>query len=1020
MAQQPGGVVQPGGPAPAPPPEPTLALSQSVILVKKPHTEPARAMLTVGTSVANFPNGGVLTRSGPEIELFDAAAGGQPLPFTGQNTLVLTAADLNGNRRFFVQGASPSTRVDGSSLTLALVRGSTAPQVGNPVTVTLTCVRLTLDVGGQRPDPATAPPLLGQPPDVPGPNPTDKWNGGRVVSAQDAQRSHERAQLLVRPPEPADFAGSLVLQQVRVQGNAVAGLDDRLQLFVVERPAGPGETPLRNPHNVAPAAFQAGPLELWAQGRRLSGALRDTGFQLGVQNVDDDGDRVAFTVGVGARITLASPAVLVRKPHTSPERHAVRLRLGAPFGRGGTLRRSSDAIRFFDRATGGTEIAFNNDEAVIAAADLTGGLDLFAQGERASAALDDFLLTLTLDPGAGAAPLAGAPARARMTAVEVFLSVGLSRPSAGVAPPNMPLPPAAPPPAGTAATDKWFRGRHVGLQSTRVAQERARVLVGAVQPPDFAGELELRQVTLRNLQVLGLSTRVRLFDNEAPAAGESAHPNPLRFPAADSRPDGREFWLEGTTVSGAARDVGLQLGVRNLGRDGDRISATVVQIEITRQASPNPGVATNTVRVGLWEDAFDPATGNLRNGQAAVDSFIDRDPRRFHLRVRDASADGEVTAQWKTTVRDNAGLEADDDNPSTVPFSADLTLTETAANSGVFTSRGVMLTTDTTDQNQATDSGLPAAHPDTGNRQQRDSNHRMRLMTVDDTHPLDSFVVAEYRAGAGLNPVSARADVFARAPEERRRMRVHLIDVRETPGVAGSGPLGFVHEFNATNAILSIYATCGIFAEIDKVEIDPPASCIGWTALYPTDLLAANPSVENTASTANPSTSQNDLVNAVRALPTFDANDLYVIYVQRIYATPLPPPPGPGLVSDAGGIAFPDVITPATSARGFAFIALDSGITELADPHEITHLTTNIHNAAAGHFDLGAAAAVAPGNIDGKNLMNRFFLASNLGVANPRRLWNRSFTNTARVPNLVNPSQIGRIRRPGHRFLRPY
>jgi hypothetical protein len=620
-----------------------------------------------------------------------------------------------------------------------------------------------------------------------------------------------------------------------------------------------------------------------------------------------------------------------------------------------------------------------------------------------------------------------------MTSVEVFLDVGLSRPAAGVAPPAMPQPPAAPPAAGT-ATDKWFRGRHVGLQSTRVVQERARVLAGAVQPAAFAGELELHRVTLRTLQVLGPSTRVRLFDNEAPTAGESAHPNPLRFPAADTRPNGRELWVEGASVSRAGRDVGLQLGVRNLGRDGDRVSATVVQLEIARQASPNPAVATDTVRVGLWENAFDPATGNLRNGQAVAGSFIDQDPRRFHLRVRDASAAGEVTAQWKTTVRDNGGVEADDDNPATVPFSADLTLTETAANSGVFLSRGVMLTTDTTDQNQATDSGLPAAHPDAGLRQQRDSNHRMRLITVDDTHPLDSFVVAEYRAGAGLNPVTSRADVFDRAPEERRRVRVHLIDVRQTPGVAGSGPLGFFHEFNATGNIRSIYATCGILAEIDKVEIDPPASCIGWTTRYPGDLLAADPSIENatfvggnaviapTVGVVSPlTTSLSDLVAAVRALPTFDANDLYLVYVRHIYTPPVPAPPGPGLADDAGGQAFAEAWTPAASgAQGFAFVALDTGITDLADPHEITHITTNVDNAAGGHFDLSAAAAVAPGNIDGKNLMNRFFLVSNLGVANPRRLWNRTFNNTARVPNLSNPAQIDRIRRPGDRFLRPY
>lgn len=1034
MAQQPGAVVQPGGPAPAPPAAPTLVLSSAVLLVKKPHTTPQRATLTVGASAANFPRGGVLTRSGPEVELFAAATGGQPLAFTAQNTRVVTAAELNARQAFFAEGAAPSPRKDGTSFTLVLDGDatSTPPSAGSQQ-VDFTCVRLTLDVGGPRPDPATAPPILPQPPAAPGANPDDKWNGGRLVSAQDAGRHQERAQLLVRPPEPATFDLPLVLRQVAIAAGAITGLGDRLQLFAAETPAGAGEAAQANPRAIPAADLQGGPLERWVQGGRPSGALRDAGYQLGVQGMDFDGDRVAFTVGVGAHIALGSPAVLVRKPHTSPERHSVNISLGAPFGRGATLRRSSGAVRLFSAATGGTELAFTGDRAAIAAADLTRGVQLFAQGEQASAMPNDFVLTLELDPGAGMPPIAGPPTRARITAVEVFLQVGLSRPAAGGDPPAMAQPPGAAPAPGATPADKWFRGRHVGLQNARLPQERARVLLGSVLPPGFAGELELHQVSLRNLAIGAAATRLRLFDQEAPAAGQRAHPNPLRVPAADTRPNGRELWMEGAGVSRAGRDVGLQLGVRGVGRDGDRISATVVQLEITREASVN-AAATDTVRVGLWQEAFDPATGNLRNGQAAAANFIDLDPRRFHLRVRDASASGEVTVQWKTRVRDDAGVESDDDDPSGVPFSSNLSLIETAAGSGVFVSRGLLLTSSVTDQAQPTHSGLPAGHPDSGLRRQRDSNHRMRLITVDATHPLDSFVVADYRAGAGLNPVTTRADVFDRTPDERRRMRVHYIDVRSTPGVAGSGPLGFLHEFNATTEIRSIYAACGIFAEIDKVEIDPPASCIGWATRYPGDLLAADPSVENgtfvgtafviapTPGVVSPrTTSLSDLVNAVRALPTFDANDLYLVCVRHIYTPPVPAPPGPGLADDAGGQSFaPAWTTAASGARGFAFLALDTGITEFADPHELTHITTNVDNAAGGHFDLSAAGAAAPGNIDGKNLMHRFVLASGLGVADPKRLWDRVFVNTARTPNLSNPAQITVIRRTANRFLRPY
>lgn len=109
-----------------------------------------------------------------------------------------------------------------------------------------------------------------------------------------------------------------------------------------------------------------------------------------------------------------------------------------------------------------------------------------------------------------------------------------------------------------------------------------------------------------------------------------------------------------------------------------------------------------------------------------------------------------------------------------------------------------------------------------------------------------------------------------------------------------------------------------------------------------------------------------------------------------------------------------DFALPAGSpARSFAFVAIDSGITEFADPHEATHNTWDFN-----HFDLQAAGAAAPGNIDGKNLMHGFFLANNLGTSNPKRLWNAAFNNNLRVPPLVNPPQIDRIR--ASRFARPY
>jgi hypothetical protein len=156
----------------------------------------------------------------------------------------------------------------------------------------------------------------------------------------------------------------------------------------------------------------------------------------------------------------------------------------------------------------------------------------------------------------------------------------------------------------------------------------------------------------------------------------------------------------------------------------------------------------------------------------------------------------------------------------------------------------------------------------------------------------------------------------------------------------------------------------------------------------------------------------------VRALPTFNADDIYIICIARVYNLPIPVPPGPGLIA-GGGIAFPDSFTAAGSiARGFAFVGVRSGVTEYAEVHEATHITTDLRNAAGGHFDLGLPAAASAGPIDGKNLMNRFFLPNASGVSNPKRLWNTVFNNTNYSPALVIPAQIDAIR--ASRFAHPF
>lgn len=758
-AQQPGGIVLPGGPAPAPV-DPTLTISQSVLLVARSYTEAARATLTVGTSAPNFPRGAVLTRSGPEIELFDAASGGQPIPFTGQNTLVLTAADLNGNRQLFVQAAAPSSGVNRSSLTLALVAGG-APSVGNPVGVTLTCVRLTLDVGGQRPDPATAPPLLPQPPAAPGPNPTDKWHGGRVVSAQDRQRSQERAQMLVRTPEPPDFNLPLVVRQVEIQGNSVIGPDDRLRLFQRENPAGGGETPFPNPRPVPPITIPNNGLEMWVEGRTLSADRRDVGYQLGVQNIDFDGDRVAFTVGVGGRIAPASRVVAVRKPHTRPDRHRVVVQTASPFTRDGVLTRSSDAIRLFDRARGGTEIVFDaNNQHTFTGQELTRGQRLFAEGASASGAVDDVLLTLTLDDGGGAAPFAGVPARVRMTAVDVRLEIFASRPAPGTAPPAL------------SEADKVAVGRFVQLRDPGFTHERTLLKVHPPTPSDFAGELVLSRI----------NNRISAFFDEEPVDGQRPTDRTVRLLTPIIPQDGAEFWLEGVRVSARARDTGFRLGIRDVATEADRVAATIVGLEITDRAAVGRRPVAFT-RFGLWNRAYDAAE-NVRG-----DDFLRLDRRSFFFRVHDRAAQGDhLELRWRTLQSDRATAEDDPADPV-------LSLPRVAASSPFFLSRAVMLVTNDEDRDQRVHSGLPGSFNLTEPRAHTDSNHRLRKAT------LDGFVRGEYSPAAqpGVR-LRVTRPLFERDPDDRRRVRVRVVRYTSTTaGFAAASPAYIASQFARAN-----------------------------------------------------------------------------------------------------------------------------------------------------------------------------------------------------------------------------
>lgn len=304
-----------------------------------------------------------------------------------------------------------------------------------------------------------------------------------------------------------------------------------------------------------------------------------------------------LTTVVNPIINLASAVVVVKKTHTNPARQLVTLTTDGPFFRSGTATRVGAAIRFFDAAVNGTEIIFNGTDNVFTGAQLTAGVQLFAEGATASLALDDVVLTLTLTPGA--TPI-GPPARATMTSVLLNLDIFMTRTVAGVDGALFPQPPDPAPAPGT-GTDKWFGGRFVHQQDPGSHHGRALVIV-AVQPAAFAGNLSLRNVTVAADNPTGLDVRAQLFDNEIPGprqtppVAEAAKANPHVFNASTIPAGGLRLFVEGSSLSAALRDTGLQLGLDGGEVDGDRVRLTVMRF--SNLQADIPFTPPRTARLG--------------------------------------------------------------------------------------------------------------------------------------------------------------------------------------------------------------------------------------------------------------------------------------------------------------------------------------------------------------------------------------------------------------------------------------
>jgi hypothetical protein len=240
--------------------------------VCKPNTSPARVTVTLSTS-GPFSGTGTLTRSTAAIRFFTAATGGTEITFDGTDN-VFQGPQLAGGVQLFAEGATASAAPDDVVLTLTLT-GGVSP-VGPPAVATMTAVELTLDVFLSRLAPGVDPPPLSA---------ADKVAVGRFLQVHDPQESHERALVVVRPPNPGTFAGDLSLR----------GRDARVAAFADEVPAA-GQVALALPATISPATIPPGGARFFVEGTAVSAAARDTGFQLGLAGGEPDGDNFAATV----------------------------------------------------------------------------------------------------------------------------------------------------------------------------------------------------------------------------------------------------------------------------------------------------------------------------------------------------------------------------------------------------------------------------------------------------------------------------------------------------------------------------------------------------------------------------------------------------------------------------------------------------------------------------------------------------------------------------------------------------
>ncbi|MEM9010937.1 MAG: peptidoglycan-binding protein [Pseudomonadota bacterium] len=342
---------------------------------------------------------------------------------------------------------------------------------------------------------------------------------------------------------------------------------------------------------------------------------------------------------VGAGPITPPKVVLVKKAHTNPRRQQVVLRVEEEFEGSGTLRLASgeDKLKLFDAPAGGNQMTFDGVDNVFTPEELNAGVTRFAEGGPApSDAVDDVALELALTVGGSP----GATTTETTTALELTLDIARDR---------GPVPGIDPTPLSEA--EKIAPGRLLQIQTPENEALRAMLIVRRAVPEAFDGELE----------ITASSTDIQLFAlaDEVPAAGQTPitlpHPianqtipsNALPLPPGPGE-RGAKFWVEARSLP-AGGNLTLQLGVKDVEPDGDRVTVVPFDLAIAANATPTSG-RVSPVRI----------EGILNSARAAFDLgdlFDDQPTRLFRVRAQIPGATAPVTAQLRSEAADGSLIE---------------------------------------------------------------------------------------------------------------------------------------------------------------------------------------------------------------------------------------------------------------------------------------------------------------------------------------------------------------------------